>query len=137
MSFNRQLVVETEHARLSATGYFLSASSRQLVLCGRKHAYVDLKLWLIGRRQWPIFQLQLLLSRRKGDLSLDKRATQGGSLYHFYGGLWYGPVEREPTSYRVRGGHANHLANPRSSGIECTVSWSHLTVLRQYHCNII
>ena len=42
------------------------------------------------------------------------RAKQGGSLYHFYDGLWYeraGPRPPPPT-YHVRGGHANHLANP-------------------------
>ena len=38
----------------------------QLVVCGRKHAYVDLELWLISRRQSPIFHLPLVLSRRKG-----------------------------------------------------------------------
>ena len=32
-----------EHGRLSATWYFC----RQLVVCSRKHAYVDLELWLI------------------------------------------------------------------------------------------
>ena len=32
---------------------------------------------------------------------------QGGSLYHFYDGLWY-DLEREPTTYHVRGVHADH-----------------------------
>ena len=33
---------------------------------------------------------------------------QGGSLYHFYDGLWYGPARPrgEFTTYRARGGHA-------------------------------
>ena len=31
---------------------------------------------------------------------------QGGSLYHFYDGLWYDPSRGELTTYRVRGGHA-------------------------------
>ena len=31
------------------------------------------------------------------------RAKQGGSLYHFYDGLWYDLAGR-----RTRGGHANH-----------------------------
>ena len=46
-------------------------------------------------------------------------SMQGGSLYHLNDGLWYGPAGRrtqdlpcEITTYRVRGGHANHLANP-------------------------
>ena len=41
---------------------------QQLVVCGRKHTYVDLELWLISRRQSPIFLLPLVLSRRKGDI---------------------------------------------------------------------
>ena len=36
------------------------------------------------------------------------RAMQGGSSYHFYDGLWYDPAGGELTTYRVRGGHANH-----------------------------
>ena len=40
------------------------------------------------------------------------RAMQGGSLYHFYDGLWYDPAGGELTTYYVRGGHANHWANP-------------------------
>ena len=36
------------------------------------------------------------------------RAMQGGSLYHFYDGLWYDRPGRKPTTYHVRGGHANH-----------------------------
>ena len=37
------------------------------------------------------------------------RAMQGGSLYHFYDGLWYDLAGGgELTTYRVRGGHANH-----------------------------
>ena len=36
------------------------------------------------------------------------RAMQGGSLYHFYDGLCMTRPGREPTTYRVRGGHANH-----------------------------
>ena len=38
------------------------------------------------------------------------RAMKEGNLYHFYNGIWYdraGP-EGELTTYRVRGGHANH-----------------------------
>ena len=38
---------------------------RQLVVCSRKHAYVDIELWLISCRQSPIFELPLVLSRRK------------------------------------------------------------------------
>ena len=36
------------------------------------------------------------------------RVKQGDSLYHFYDGLWYDPPGGEFTTYRVRGGHANH-----------------------------
>ena len=32
------------------------------------------------------------------------RAMQGGSVYHFYDGLWYEPAR----IYRMGGGHANH-----------------------------
>ena len=42
---------------------------QQLVVCSRRHAYVNLDLWLISRHQSPIFQLPLVLSRRKGALS--------------------------------------------------------------------
>ena len=34
------------------------------------------------------------------------RAMQGGSLYHFYDGLWYDPTGGELTTYRARGGYA-------------------------------
>ena len=39
----------------------------------------------------------------------DYVPMQGGSLYHFYDGLWYDPAGRELTTYRVRGGNANIL----------------------------
>ena len=34
---------------------------------------------------------------------------QGGSLYHFYDGLWYDPAEGELTTYPARGGHATDM----------------------------
>ena len=37
---------------------------------------------------------------------------QGGSLYHFLMLFDMTRPGREPTTYRVRGGHAYHLANP-------------------------
>ena len=35
-------------------------------------------------------------------------AMQGGSLYHFYDGLWYGLIGRLPVAYRVKGDNLNY-----------------------------
>ena len=60
-SLNRAYVVEVEHGRLSATGYFLSPTScmRSKTRLCRPRVVTD---------QSPIFQLPSVLSRRKGDL---------------------------------------------------------------------
>ena len=39
-------------------------------------------------------------------------AKQGGSLYHLYDGLSFTHSGREPATYRMRDGHANHSTNP-------------------------
>ena len=44
---------------------------------------------------------------------------------------------REPTSYRVRGGHANHLATPQSSGIGSKPVQSPDLLILQYFANTI
>ena len=57
------------------------------------------------------------------------RAMQGGSLYHFYDGLWYDPVERRthdlPCERRTR----YRLSQPD------TVTWRVLTIFLFVICN--
>ena len=58
---------------------------RQLVVCGRKQAYVDIELWLISRHQSPIFQLALVLSRRKVDI---RRPLKMNKMKYIQDSLW-------------------------------------------------
>ena len=52
---------------------------------------------------------RVVAQRRGPDPSRkNEQGKQGGSLQYFM----MAPAEREPTTYRMRGGHANHKAIP-------------------------